>query len=244
MLIRVAGTVMNGGFEIDFEWPMAARYELRLAPPEEIAKLRAKHPHISESEAPDMCNKIIPVGPFKDRRPKDAAMELAVRALVECKQTSFEKVALTVARAVGTHVCVPGRGDSIGVYRYDAHLLRLMFEGRGFSREQREGGGWGPLKEYKWPAPETQQVGQLGVFLVPNKDNKPLLALRPETLQDALVLYGARMIATGTTFNICEHCNAPFLSGGIRGRNKRGDSKFCSSECRWKWHNETRRKAR
>jgi hypothetical protein len=101
-----------------------------------------------------------------------------------------------------------------------------------------------PLKEYKWPAPETQQVGQLGVFLVPNKDNKPLLALRPETLHDALVLYAARMIATGTTFNICENCKAPFLSGGHRGRNKRGDSKFCSSGCRWKWHNETRRKAR
>jgi hypothetical protein len=235
---------MNAGFEIDFEWPMAAKYELHLATAQEIAELRAKNPQISEADAPDHANKIIPVGPFKDRRPKDAVMELAVRALVECKQTSFEKVALTVARAVGTHVCVAGMGDYIGFYRYDAHLLRLMFEGRGFSRELREGFRRGPIKEYKWPAPETQQVGQLGVFLVPNKDNKPLLALRPQSLHDALALYAARMIATGTTFNICGNCKAPFLSGGHRGRNKRGDSKFCSSECRWKWHNETRRKAR
>jgi hypothetical protein len=235
---------MNSGFEIDFEWPMAAKYELHLATAQEIAEVRAKHPHLSEADALDIHNQIIPVGPFKDRRPKDAAMELAVRALVECKQTSFEKVALTVARAVGTHGCVPGVGDMVGWYRLDARKLRLMFEGRGFLREQREGGGWGPLKEYNWPAPETQQVGQLGVFLVPNKDNKRLLALRPESLHDALVLYAARMIATGTTFNICENCKAPFLSGGHRGRNKRGDSKFCSSGCRWKWHNETRRKAR
>jgi hypothetical protein len=230
-------------FEIDFEWPMAAKYELHLATAEEIADLRARHPHISEADAPDHVNKIVPVGPFKDRRPKDAAMELAVRALVECEQTPFEKVALTVARAVGTHVCLPGMDDAIGWFRRDARVLRLMFEGRGFSREQREG-GWGPLKEYKWPAPETQQVGQLGVFLVPNKDNKPLLALRPESLQDALVLYGARMIATGTTFNICENCKAPFLSGGTRFRNKRGDARFCSNDCRWKWHNEARRTAR
>jgi hypothetical protein len=235
---------MNSDFEIDFEWPMAAKYELQLATAQEIAKLRAEKPHTSEAAAAEIANKIVPVGPFKNRRPKDAAMELAVRALVECKQTSFEKVALAVARAVGTHTCVPGMNDPVDYYRHDAELLRLMFEGRGFSREPREGGGWGPLKEYKWPAPETQQVGQLGVFLVPNKDNKPLLALRPETLHDALVLYAARMIATGTTFNICENCKAPFLSGGHRGRNKRGDSKFCSSGCRWKWHNETRRKAR
>jgi hypothetical protein len=231
-------------YEIDFEWPMAARYELHLATAQEIAEYRAKYPDNSEADAPDMVNKIVPVGPFKDRRPKTAAMELAVRALVECKQTSFEKVALTVARVVGTHVCEPGLHDIVAYYRQDARVLRLIFEGRVFSREHREGGGWGPLKEYKWPAPEAQQVGQLGVFLVPNKDNKPLLALRPDTLHDALVLYAARMIATGTTFNICENCKAPFLSGGTRFRNKRGDARFCSNECRWKWHNEERRNAR
>jgi hypothetical protein len=219
-------------YEIDFEWPMAAKYELHLATVQELAEYRASSPHNAEADA-NKVNKIVPVGPFKDRRPKDAAMELAVRALVECKQTSFEKVALAVARAVGTHTCVPGMGDPVDYYRYDADLLRAMFEGRSFLA---------PGK--KWPDPETQQVGQIGVLLVPSKDGKPLLALRPETLQDALILYGARMIATGTTFNICENCKTPFLSGGTRFRNKRADARFCSSACRWRWHNEERRKAR
>jgi len=117
-----------------------------------------------------------------------------------------------------------------------------MFEGRalGWDKEYKSAN-----TEYKWPAPETQNVGELGIFLVPDKNNKPVFAMRPHDLREALVLCAARMIATGTTFNICENCKAPFLSGGGRSRNKkRGDARFCSDECRWKYHNESRRKAR
>jgi hypothetical protein len=91
-----------------------------------------------------------------------------------------------------------------------------------------------------WPLPHSH----LGIHLIPGKDNNPVLTLRPDNLKNALTLYAARMITTGTTFNICENCKILFLSGGVRGRNKRGDARFCSSECRWKHHNESRRKAR
>jgi hypothetical protein len=87
-------------------------------------------------------------------------------------------------------------------------------------------------------------MGELGFYLVSNKGGRPELALRPKSLWDALHLYAARMIATGTNFGICEHCKTPFLSGGTRFRNKRGDARFCTSECRWRWHNESRRKAK
>src|SRR5262249_30101381 len=149
-------------------------------------------------------------------------------------------VALKVVSALGP--MFPGfpDGDPVAAWRAHAERLQMMFEGRAFhwDYDAPKNIRPRPQKEYKWPHPYTQQVGELGIYLVPDKNNKRVLALRPDELQAALVLYAARMIATGTTFNICEHCKTPFLSGGTRFRTKRGDARFCSSECRWKWHNE------
>jgi hypothetical protein len=163
------------------------------------------------------------------------AMELAVKALVEAKRTPFHIVALNVVRTLGAMLPLGfPRGDPIAAWRSAAMRLQMMFEGRDIVLG----------KEYKWPEPQAQWKGDIGIYLIPDKDKRPVLALRPTDLQSALILYAARMIATGTTFNICEHCKTPFLSGGTRFRTKRGDARFCSSECRWKWHNESRRKAR
>jgi hypothetical protein len=87
------------------------------------------------------------------------------------------------------------------------------------------------------------RIGEVGMYLVRGK-NGVKLALRPDHLQGALELYAARMATSGTTFNTCEHCNSPFLSGGSGRTKKRGDARFCSSECRWRHHNEMRRKAK
>jgi hypothetical protein len=192
---------------------------------------------------------------------------LAVKALVECKNTPLQKEAMTVVRALGTlnddygedlpedhedyrnyrdkylhrleqdGMSLPDpRSDQLCVWYAMAHQLRLTFGGKQFDDNG---------EEYTWPDdPETQQVGELGVLLIPDKNNNPVLAIRPDSLYSALRFTAARMKATGTTFSVCSHCNSPFLSGGIRFRAKRGDSRFCSSACRWKWHNETRRKAR
>jgi hypothetical protein len=86
----------------------------------------------------------------------------------------------------------------------------------------------------------------VGVYLIPDKEGGRKLAIRPNNLFEALPLYAAHMIATGTTFHTCEHCKAPFLGGGAgRGRNrKRADARFCSDACRWGYHNASRRKIR
>jgi hypothetical protein len=84
----------------------------------------------------------------------------------------------------------------------------------------------------------------VGIFLDRDRAGKLKLALKPEDLSNALILYAARMATTGTTFNTCEHCKAPFLSGGAGRNKKRGDARFCSNECRWSHHNEMRRKAK
>jgi hypothetical protein len=259
-------------FEIDFEWPRAEKYELRPATADEVSRFRSHHedprefmsdeelaliPNIPDADWPLYLGHIVPIGRATYRRPKREALELAVKALVECKQTPFHKVALAVVRAVGTLENLPEayeehrkylpRSEQDGISLPDlqsdqvydwfgvAHRLRLMFGGKWFDDNS---------EEYTWPDPEAQQVGELGVLLVPDKNNNPVLAIRPDSLHSALRFTAARMKATGTTFSICSHCNSPFLSGGIRFRAKRGDARFCSSACRWKWHNETRRKAK
>src|SRR6516225_2121613 len=226
-------------FEIDFEWPVA-KYEFQPATAEEVTEYQVRQSRelsrIPEAEWPLYLGRIVSVSEGKNHRPKATTMELAVKALVECKETPFHVVALKVARAVGTLWEGP-KGDKLTGWRSVARQLRFMFEGK-------PGFPWERDPEYKWPHPATQDVGELQIRLVPDKDNKPLLALQPAGLHEALVFCAARMIATGTTFNICENCRTPFLSGGVRGRNKRGDARFCSSQCRWKHHNESRRNAR
>jgi hypothetical protein len=224
-------------FEIDFEWPLAPKYEFRPASAEELSKIRPEDlQRVREAERAVYFGRIVSVGKAKDHRPTTDAMEKVVRALVECKETPIHIVALKVARVVGTlwPGFPSGEFGLMDPWRNLAQELRFIFEGRFVYHG----------KEYKWPDPVAQYKGDLGIYLVPDKNNNPVLALRPGELRAALVLYAARMKATGTTFNICENCKTPFLSGGTRFRNKRGDAKFCSDECRWKYHNETRRKHR
>jgi hypothetical protein len=219
-------------FEIDFKGQVAADYDFRPPTAEEVNAWRVRPqilPEMPEHEWRLYLGHVVPTGNVRDHQFKAEVLERAVTVLVECKAIPFHKVALTVARKLGT--IVPN-GDRLLTWYELACDLRWMFE------SMRAG------KEYTWPHPEGQLVGSLGLFLVSGRDKRPMLALRPLSLDAALTLYAARMIATGTTFNICENCKTPFLVGGTRFRNKRGDARFCSDECRWKWHNESRRKAR
>jgi hypothetical protein len=231
-------------FEIDFEWPVAEKYELRPATADEVSKYHRSRtlsdypqhpPKISDTDWPLYLGRIMPVGKLRDHRPKAETMERAVKVLfgaLDNPQVPFHTVALKVVQSLGGQM--RDSGDSVDHWYYLAQKLRMMFEGRDIQ--------FG--KEYRWPEPETWDVGDVGIYLVPDKNKNRVLALRPHDIHGALILYAARMIATGTTFNICEHCKTPFLSGGTRFRNKRGDARFCSDECRWRWHNESRRKAR
>src|SRR6516165_6446682 len=122
-------------FEIDFEWPRAPKYELRLATTEEARWLQTDSQSpwrgVPEAEWPLHYAQIVAVGEPKDHRPKAEAMELAVKALVECKETPFHIVALKVVSALGP--IFPGfPGDPVAGWRAVAERLRMMFEGRAF----------------------------------------------------------------------------------------------------------------
>jgi len=227
-------------FTIDFEWPVAEKYELQPASSKEIndrdSWARQMLRGVPEMEWPLYLGRIMPVGKLKDHRPKAETLERAVKVLVgglDSQKVPFHAIALKCAQSLGG--IMMEHGEQVSFWYALAQRLRMLFEGRQWISWE---------KAHRWPHPAAQEVGELGIYLVPDKEGKPVLALRPQDIQAALVLCAARMRATGTTFNICEHCNAPFLSGGTRFRNKRGDARFCSNECRWKFHNESRRKAR
>jgi hypothetical protein len=229
--------------EIDFENPVG-KYELRAATSKEIQESRAGNPQITrgvpEGDWPFHLGWIVRVGSAKEVRPSAEKMQWAVRLLVERKRVRvpFHEVVLKIVRAIGTDM--PDK-EPMAYWSYMAERLQWIFEGKDFVYQ--EGNFFGPKKEVRWPHPAAQRVGDLGIYLVPNKDGKRVLALRPDNLRDALTLYAARMRATGTTFNTCEYCRAPFMTGGAGLTNKRrGDARFCSDKCRYSHHNEARRK--
>jgi hypothetical protein len=243
--------------EIDFECKVAAKYAITPATAGEISQYRANPGFdsfpgsgslrdIPENQWPLYLGHIVPIGKTKRQRVSTEKLGSVVRTLVaglEGKTEPFHVIVLKIVHELGevivsnTLVTLPDEGnlhDQPFMWRRLAEKLRLMFEGRRFDADN---------QEVKWPHPAAQIVGDLGIFLIPDKDNKPVLAVRPYDLFDALTLVAARMIATGTTTFICENCKTPFLSGGSRGRNKRrGDARFCSDRCRYEFHN--RRKAR
>jgi hypothetical protein len=225
-------------FKIDFEWPVAAKYDFRPATAEEISAWRARPQSLremSEAEWPLCLGRIVPGGKVTVHRPKIDELQDAVRLLVGYENLPFHKLVLKATRVLGT-IVPPPDGDSLLNWYDLACELRLMFQGKRVVLG----------KEYTWPHPEAQFTsGYLRIYLVPGKDKEPTLALRPDDLEAALRLCATQMIATGTAFNICKNCKIPFLSGGGSSRNKkRGDARFCSDACRYKFHNESRRKAR
>jgi hypothetical protein len=77
------------------------------------------------------------------------------------------------------------------------------------------------------------------VKLIPGQpDGRPSLALEPQTLIHAMRLQLAQNIAGGNTLHTCEQCGQPFESGATA---KRIMAKFCSDECRKRFHYEHRR---
>jgi hypothetical protein len=235
--------------QIDFENRLASKCEFRPATAEQVAKYKQRAPERAGERSDEQLaidlGKIFPVGEIREVRASSKAMQDAVKLLVERERSSkpFREMVIRLMQTVGIQGS-PEYGEDIQSWQHVSDLLRQIAQGKAWHREMLPR-GWGPLQEVRWPHPAAQEVGQLGIFLVPNGDGKPVLAVRPTGLQDALVLYAARMKASGTTFQQCEHCHIPFLSGGPEGRGggrRRGDARFCSDDCRYGYHNELRRK--
>jgi hypothetical protein len=82
------------------------------------------------------------------------------------------------------------------------------------------------------------RMTSLDVALVSGEPNtKPALVLQPRTLVDAMYLQLAQSHASGAALHTCEQCKKWFEVGGV---GKRSVAKFCTEECRNRFHYERR----
>jgi hypothetical protein len=238
--------------EVDFQTYVAPDYEFRerikserdLTIEQQLAALTGYRP---SGRSVSHGRELVPLGKPKLVRPKRKALDLAVGLLLrtpvpgrneEVKNSDelahLERNVLAVAKHIGP---LNARHDAYAKYHgneseplrfwlYLAQTIQLMFEGR---------------------RPGTiYPVGTMTINLACKSDGSSFMTVRPRTTLDALIYHAAQMIAKGTISQTCEQCGTAFLSGGAAsGKDKkRGDARFCSDECRWKFHNESRRRAR
>jgi hypothetical protein len=235
--------------EMDFHAYVAAAYELRSAdelPVSRAAKYRAWHFGLRY---------LVPVGNPRLVRPRRKALDFAVGLLLRTPKppltsdeedrkkeipnadevAHLERNSLAIAKHIG--LLKAGRDPENSYSSEDNHesllswlqlaqSIQLMFDGP--------------------PGATELGVGRLAIYLAYKPDKSRSMAVRPESTREVLIYHAAQMIAKGTESRTCEHCGTTFLSGGTgRGKDKkRGDARFCSDECRWKFHNESRRRAR
>jgi hypothetical protein len=93
---------------------------------------------------------------------------------------------------------------------------------------------------------EKHPIAMRGAHIVPidfklvpgQPDGRPSPALEPQNLIDAMRLQLALSIGGGNRLHTCEQCGQPFESGATA---KRIIARFCSDECRKRFHYEHRR---
>jgi hypothetical protein len=239
--------------EVDFQTYIAPDYEFRerikskdyLKMEQGMAALTGHKPGRSVTHE----RELVALGKPKLVRPKRKALDFAVRLLLRTpvppaygsnyrepsadELAQLERNALWIAKDVGLlnashdeYAEPKHESEALQFWLYLAQTIRLMFEGR---------------------RPGTiYPVGTMRIHLACKSDGSCFMTVRPHTTHDALVYHAAQMVTKGTISQTCEQCGTTFLSGGT-GRakdKKRGDARFCSDECRWKFHNETRRRAR
>jgi hypothetical protein len=243
--------------EVDFQTYVAPAYEFRTAHKPGFS-VRLPDSSTSRADAqeyvvkPTSKRELVALGKPKLVRPKRRALDLAAGLLLQTpvprwneevqnrgELAHLERNALAVAKHIGL-LNAPhepfakyreNESEPLESWLYLAQTIQLMFES---SRHRI------PVSTVGTP------VGTMQIHLARRSDGSCFMTLRPRATRDALIYHAAQMIAKGTISQTCEQCGTTFLSGGAgrRKEKKRGDARFCSDECRWKFHNESRRRAR
>jgi hypothetical protein len=234
---------------MDFQTYVAPDYELRSAdqlPPIPGSDDRAdvdKHFH--------HVPWLLAVGRPKLVRPKRRAMDYAVGLLLKSPKRLTGKNAVRLFENEQEGLALLGR-NALLIAKHVGLLRTMITGGKPYDPYQRES-----LLEWLGYSAKIQRMfdgrldpemseGHLGFYLLTKPNGTRSMAVRPTSTANALSFHAAQMIARGTAAQTCEHCGTIFLSGGgDPGKDKkRGGSRFCSDECRWQFHNKSRRKAR
>jgi hypothetical protein len=251
-------------FEIDFEWPRAPAYKL-----ETDKYIQPLEEWDTWMDGPDdreerVFGRIVAQGEPRLRRPKTSELDYAVKTLlqiasVEARHNDDDRLEQQreledLVRPM-LHEAVPKLAGMLGLLYVGPIVDGLFGSAIRKRRKERELiSSWYSLAralklmfdyEKKPFGSAFGGVGvELGVYLVPAETGVNL-AVRPPNLWSAIMVHGARSVASGTGFSVCRSCNIPFLTGGQRARfKKKSGSQFCSEKCRWDFNNAKRRKRR
>ena len=180
---------------------------------------------------------------LKRVRPTAKQLENAVNLLIRCGPDQLPRAAVGIAKQMGGLVAAD-EAEPLGLWETHQFLLRQIFGGKLTDKAE-----WRATKANPIPPSDlnsAQHVGNVSIYLIPDKERGMRLVIRANNLWQALPLYAARMAAKGTTkLSTCKYCDTPFLSGRAgRGKGRRSDSRFCSDKCRYSYHNEAKRKSR
>jgi hypothetical protein len=209
--------------EIDFEWPVAERYE-------GVAPTKGSTLLISAAEP-----SLRAVGKTKKRRP------------LEVKPGGFDAY-LWVMRQPPTLEAYAAFAKGFGLLggeldpSIDESFLSTW---RDTIKGLRTLRNWGEKVRaqtiFKELDAQTLTIGApLNVVIRPRaSDGAPVLAFQPKSLRSALMLQCAQDIMSGAEIKQCLQCGQWFAAGGEGG--KRADALFCSQACRIKFKNDRNR---
>jgi hypothetical protein len=209
--------------EIDFEWPVAERYE--------IVRPKVRGSTLLTSGPADPRLKSI--GKTEKRRPLELRPGGRDAYLWVAQQKPTIEAYQIFARAFGL---LGGAFDSPS----ESHLSTWQetIEGlhtlRSWSKSVRSNSLFADLNA------QSLRVGsQLNVVVRPRSDGMPVLAFHPTDLRSALMLQCTQAVISGAEIRDCQQCGQWFAAGGEGG--KRADAQFCSQACRIKFKNDRNR---
>ena len=148
-------------FDIDFE-AQCAEYEF--IPPTQEAIDRA-HQEGGKLFAGAQTGYLVRKSALKKVRPAIKQLEKAIELLVRSDPTQLPRVAIGIARQMGGLSPITDAPEPFFLWETQQYTLRQMFAG-----------------EYG----ADKRTGSVSFYLIPDKDGRPRLAIKPATLWEAL----------------------------------------------------------
>jgi hypothetical protein len=190
-------------FEIDFEWPVAAAYELEAPKP-----AAAKPATLIGGATPDW--KFRAEGPAKISRPVDRGdLYLSIMKMQMTPQNVLHLVRQIGLLDKDEH----GRGEAFSCWtELQAILQEIEKLSHRTTRLQ--------------PVP----LGNVTAVLKNGASTNAIISFQPRDLRTAIILQCTQALISGCVIRACEGCGKWFEAGGISGR--RADATFHDDACR------------
>jgi hypothetical protein len=205
--------------EIDFEWPVAERYEI--VRPKATGAAGSTIVRSQPAEP-----KLKAVGTTENRRPLEFKSGGSDAYLWVAQQQPTIEAYRIFARAFGLL-------EESGTLATWCQTIEDLGTLKSWSKKVRSGSLFTDLN--------AREIGvsRLNAIVRPRPDGTPVLAFQPTDLRSALLLQCTQAVISGAEIRDCLQCGQWFAAGGDGG--KRADAQFCSQACRIKFKNDRNR---